>query len=386
MKLSFICHEFPPIGGGASTALDQFTHLLTERGHAIQVVTIGLGLEDQEMCEASGRIVIRLGVGRKRILSPSHWELLRSTLALRSRGCRLIQKFNPQVVIAFFAIPAGWVIRSQLAEFPQVVWLRGSDVPKFSRKRWGWLRFFQPWMFKKVLRQAPLVLANGESLRRMAWALLPNQSIIILTNGVDLKKFYPHENKTQTGCLRILVVGQLIARKRCLELLQGVAYWAKERGGVARVTFVGEGPLKGALEALSQEIKPAVEVNLVGFVSREELPDLYRAHDLLAHLSQAEGVSNVLLEAMASGLPILSTTSAVGEELANAPGIRILTLSQRVPETIGSALAELDCDRQQLIWMGQQARQAVQAFDWQQRAATFEQLLGKILGDESSSL
>ncbi|MBF0370682.1 MAG: glycosyltransferase family 4 protein [Magnetococcales bacterium] len=380
MRLAFVCHEYPPLGGGAASALERFTRVLAERGHEILVVTIGLGKMDQEERDGQGRHIVRLGVGRRTLLAPGLKTLMRSYLALRGQSGDSITRFKPDGVVAWFAFPAGHAVLPLVGRLgvPLVVSLRGSDVPGFSPGRWGRLGFMQGMLFKPAAKKADLLLANGASLTCLAEKGL-KRSVINLPNGIDGRLFYPPQRPDDLpGPLRLLFVGQLIPRKRCLELLRGVVQFG-EQGGRGELTLVGEGPLWGALEEGVGQMPPTVKVRLAGFIPREEMPGIYRQHDLLLHLSRAEGVSNVLLEGLSSGLGVVAAPEAVNgvvDGAGNAGGIQ--KLASLRPQVIGEALWRLDQDRPGLRAMQLAARQLAAGYSWEERAGRFEALMAQV--------
>lgn len=373
MRLTFLSHEFPPIGGGASTALDFFTRALAKRGHTIQILTIGVGRKTETFTDEYARQIVRMGVKRKSLLAPQSGELLRSYVALRFGAKKYVEGFAPDAINAFFAFPAG---RAALAlgrklKRPVVVSLRGSDVPGFSQKRWGLLHAIHPMLVRKVWREADLMLANGDHLVALAKRFYPSRDVINLSNGVDCASFCPEPEASSDTCLSILFVGQLIKRKRCIEMLQGIK-WAAENGLQAHVTIVGDGPLRSAIEAFSRKMPSSVDISLVGVCDRATLPAMYRKHHVLMQLSEAEGVSNVLLEAMASGLAVVAVDAAFNRR-KDTPA---LLIPNRDEETVGHILLELANNRERLRATGNACRKHAESYGWNQVAQQYEYMVG----------
>jgi glycosyltransferase involved in cell wall biosynthesis len=109
---------------------------------------------------------------------------------------------------------------------------------------------------------------------------------------------------------RVLTVGRLDAEKNPL-LLAEILRRLVDGGGDWRLTICGEGPLEGALRERLEELGVADRAELVGYLPvHGGLLDLYRSSDALLHVSLTEGLPQVLVEAFASGLPVVAT--AVG--------------------------------------------------------------------------
>jgi len=183
-------------------------------------------------------------------------------------------------------------------------------------------------------------------------------SIKVIPYGVDLKQFQPRQVRKKTSELLIfLFVGWFSQRKGVYDLLKA---WEKlDLEGKAKLLLAGG--TKKDLECWNGEFPSNVEC--VGRVSRKRIGDLYSAADVFVFPSLFEGFGLVLLEAMASGLPIVTTTNTAGPDLIEdgiegficAPGDRqALVEKMRV-------LAENDSLR---ISMGKKARKKAEEYTW----------------------
>lgn len=378
-RLTFLCHEFVPIGGGAASSLDALTKVLARRGKLIQIITIGLGRQTTEEVDPFGRHVTRFGVGRRKRLCPTTWDLVRSYVALRFESIPRIREFAPDLLVAYFAFPAG---RAALAlrkrfEIPLIVSLRGSDVPGFADARWGAARWAQTHVVRPVWKQSDLLLANGSHLVELARRFAAPPMAINLANGIDTDRYAPALVERSAAPLRILFVGQLIERKRCRDALNAVR-WLGDRGVPARLTVVGEGPRRNELEAMRSTLPQGVEVTMAGVKKRTEMPDVYREHDALVLLSSAEGVSNVFMEALASGLAVVCTRDAARDFCRNHPECAIFVDSTD-PAAVGGELLRLANDVGTRRRLQRTARSVAAAFDWEQAAVRFEHYAGQLL-------
>ncbi len=376
-RFSFLCHEYPPFGGGASSALAQFLKILVSRGHDIQVITVGPRNWTDEIRSEDNLQIVRLGGGRRSVFSPTAFEIIRAYWALRYRSKRHIRAFSPDVLVSYFAFPAGYAALAlkQKLDLPLAVSLRGSDVPGFSRERWGAFGAIQPILVRRVIEGADLVCANGGYLTELAEPYAAGRPIHNLPNGVDTAAFFPAMPRQASRALRLIFVGQLIRRKGCIELLEGLENIAK-KGRDIELTVVGEGPLRQEMETRTEGLLPAVTVKFSGYVPRNQMPDLYRRHDALVNLSYAEGVSNVLLEALASGLALIVTRNASRDIIGENDAAVIL--DSLTPEKIKSAIWRLIDNPDQLRAMQEKAGETARRFDWQETALEFEDLVREL--------
>jgi colanic acid/amylovoran biosynthesis glycosyltransferase len=124
----------------------------------------------------------------------------------------------------------------------------------------------------------------------------------VVRMSVDLERYQPRAREHHDGPLRVLFVGRLVAEKGPDLLVDAVG--ALDPGAVS-VRIVGAGPLREHLEAKVAEL--GRDVTLVGPLGQDELPDEYAAADVLVLPSAAEGLPVVLMEAMACGVPVVTT-------------------------------------------------------------------------------
>lgn len=147
-------------------------------------------------------------------------------------------------------------------------------------------------------------------------------SISIIPNGVDLNRFAPAENENEVNALRqeldlplneklFLFVGLRIPRKGVLELLKGWKEF-KDRGGKGSLVLVGRNQdEKKELEAFNREWDELVaelkDYQIIIKPSSNEVEKYFKACNVFTFLSKHEGMPNVILEAMACGLPVVTT-------------------------------------------------------------------------------
>ncbi len=141
----------------------------------------------------------------------------------------------------------------------------------------------------------------------------PPTSFTIIPNAVDTRRFEPVEDG-KLGALpeepTLLYHGRVDRRKGALVLLDAFADLARELPGL-RLAVSGIGPDTDAVSDRVSELDLGDRVELLGYASYDEVPGKYRRGDVFVSPTFAEGFSNTILEAMAAGLPIVSTR-AVG--------------------------------------------------------------------------
>jgi glycosyltransferase involved in cell wall biosynthesis len=160
-------------------------------------------------------------------------------------------------------------------------------------------------------RHADLVCPVSHELRRRLATLEPRGRYRVVPNTVDTDRFRsPDAGRRREGeTVRLLNVASLDEKKRHVDLLEAVAR-LRSRGRSVVLDVVGEGELRGMLEERVRALGLGDTVRLLGSRLPGDVAELMRAADLFVLPSRFENLPVVLLEAMASGLPVVAT--AVG--------------------------------------------------------------------------
>jgi glycosyltransferase involved in cell wall biosynthesis len=182
-------------------------------------------------------------------------------------------------------------------------------------------------------------------------------SIRVVPYGVDLTRFAPPERRAATaGRLRLLFVGTINQRKGIKYLLEAMRLL-----GSASVELTVCGRVVDDL-ALFKPFSNNVQVR--PSVSLSELQAAYRNADLFVFPSVAEGFAQVLLESLASGLPILSTTHTAAPDLIEE-GREGFVVEPRRPDLLASRIEWALAHRAELADMRLAARSRAEYFTWQ---------------------
>lgn len=299
MNLLLVNYEYPPIGGGAATATQAIASALVAQGHSTYVLTASYDNLPTEQ-EEHGVRIHRVAALRRRLDASSVTEMA-SFMASALLAVRpLIRRHRIEGVIAFFSFPCGPIAWS--SNLPYVVSLRGGDVPGTEPSLARIHALLTP-LRRQILRDARAVVANSEGLRAMSEAADP-VPVQVIPNGVDTTLFRPSTAVTHDQPIRLLFVGRFQAQKNLSWLLRQLAGQSLP---YLKLTLVGDGPLRDALQAETAALGLSDRVEWLGWQSRAQLAALYPRYDVLVNPSLYEGMPNVVLEAMACGLPVLAS-------------------------------------------------------------------------------
>jgi glycosyltransferase involved in cell wall biosynthesis len=255
--------------------------------------------------ELKGEMLPRL---REAIVTKSARE--RVSFHLRGRGGLIEAKLRatrPALIHAHFGTDGLLVLPlARALGVPLITSLRGYDV---TRSNGALLRSGRPiWMRyalgkKRLQRGGALFLAVSDALREQAIARgYPEARTVTHYNGVDLDRFRPGDARAAPGV--ILHVGRLVEKKGTKVLIEALARIAN-----AKLVVIGDGPRRGVLERQARELGD--RVRFLGELPSDEVANWMRRASVLAVPSltaadgDAEGLPNVVVEAAASGLPVV---------------------------------------------------------------------------------
>lgn len=205
------------------------------------------------------------------------------------------------IIHAQYGYPTGWaaLIAARRLGVPNLVSIQGGDG------HWvGSCCDTHRTAMERVLDEAGALLIGGESFAREVHKRLgtPLHRFTIVPGAVDTNRFTPALARPESGPLRLLYHGRVDRRKGVLDFIRALAI-IPQAGWTA--TISGIGPDLGEARSLADKLLPS-RVRFTGYADYDDVPDLYREHDLFVSPTYAEGFSNTILEAMASGLAILS--------------------------------------------------------------------------------
>lgn len=290
--------------------------------------------------------------------------------------------FDFDLIDAHYYYPDG-VAAALLARWfdrPLAITARGSDInllAQYAAPR-AWMRW--------ASRVASASIAVSSALAdRMSALGVPADRISVLRNGVDLTRFRPLPQAQARSMLgwpdapTLIAVGNLLENKG-----QHLAIQALAALPGFRLHIVGGGPQAKALAELAAQIGVTDRVRFFGSVAQDELALHYSAADALVLASSREGAPNVVLEAMACGVPVVATAVGGIPEVMSPP-ITGALLAERTADALAVAVRGLwsrGFDRDAI-------RRHAQGFGWTQttraQIAMFRRMASRSRIDDASS-
>ncbi len=298
-------------------------------------------------------------------------------LAARAAVKRSLKEGGYDLLHAHWVVPNALVGGPLSRRIPLAVGLHGSDV--FMAER----RELRPFVRRALARTTVLTGCSPELVDRVCAIGFDRERSHVIPYGVNVEEFSPDPSRRSIwrerlgipGAATVVVsVGRMVSKKGygfLLEALPGLL----ERHPDAHFVLGGAGDLLADFQERTAAWSD--RVHLPGLVLRDVLPDLYRAADVFVlpavhdRKGNVDGLPNVILEAMASGLPVVASGIS-GIPLAVTDGLNGRLVPEQEPEPLAAALSELIADRELSRKMGTASRErAERELTWDAVAARY---------------
>lgn len=355
--------------GGAETQLKNVALCLKRRGWSLSVVSMLPPKAYVDELESAGICVYNLRMRRK---VPDPRALF--------RFCGTLRRLRPQIVHSYM-FHANLLAR--IARITTSIHTLISSARNFNEG--GRLRELA-YRFTDPLADITTQVSEAAKQRYIQVGAVPPSKIVYIPNGVDTSRFQP--NPTVRKVVREslgysdeifvwLTVGRLEPQKNHRELIQAFREVVSEYPH-ARLLIVGQGPLHPVLEQQIAALGLCTHVRLLGI--RRDIPVLLNAADAFVLPSLWEGMSNALLEAAATALPIVATNISGNPEVV-LDGVSGYLVPPSEPAALKEAMCRLaDTPKEQRLEMGLAGRaHVVQNFELERVVDQWEALYRELL-------
>jgi glycosyltransferase involved in cell wall biosynthesis len=349
-KIIQVSAYYPPRLGGMQNVVREISERLAAEGEDVEVYTSTVGTKEGRIISNSNpkiHYVRGMDIAHTAIMPMLFFRLLRI----------------PKNSIIHVHAPRPYVLEvtalvAKLKKIPYIVHVHSDIQPM------GLLKFliepYKKYLSSHVLRGAALTLFVTEAQEEEFKDLYKLQRTAVLPNGVDDKFFIkrkPRSNNSKEEA-SILFVGRLNHHKNIPFIIEAVSLMQQK----VKLNIVGEGELHNQLDAMIKKLKLNDKVKLHGSKSGDELIKQYREADIFVMASKSEGFSLSLLEAMASGLPVVVTNSPGLANFVRDTGMVVNTNNVKV---FGQELDKLLSDSSLKSRLGKQSIAKAKFYQWQ---------------------
>ncbi|MBW6524648.1 glycosyltransferase family 4 protein [Sphingomonas sp. RHCKR47] len=303
MRVCFVSRRFFPAISGMSIYAINLLRQLVAAGHDVTMVSQYYGDPERARVYGGGPPPAVEGVrviGLEALGEQAGGNFERDVDAMIETIAAEHARAPFDVLHAQYGYPTGWatLLAAERLGVPCVVSIQGGDG------HWvGSCCETHRVAMERVLIYAGALLIGGKSFAQEVHDRLgtPMERFTIVPGAVDTERFTPGMRRDD-GVVRFFYHGRVDRRKGVLDLLRALPGVT----GAWRCTISGIGPDVEAAHALAAELNLSDRVTFTGYAEYDSVPERYRDHDVFVSPTYAEGFSNTILEAMASGQAVLS--------------------------------------------------------------------------------
>jgi glycosyltransferase involved in cell wall biosynthesis len=336
---------------------------LAERGHEVTVLVLTrVGPLAAEL-QAAGVPIWELGLDGVLARSAKGHVSVGHTLVLWRRWIRLVAELRrrrPDVVHAFLfwsyvlVLPAAMAAGVKL----RVSGRRNMGTEKSAHRLY-------PSLERVADACSHVAVANAEAIGDIVRGTMPKRKVRVIPNGVDL---WPAALHVERQPARGVMIANLISYKGHEDLLRALSLLSNPPA----MDLYGEGPEREPLERLTRDLDLESAIRFRGRVP--EAASHYREAQFAVLASHEEGMPNAVLEAMATGLPVVATAVGGVPEIVDHGRTGIL-VSPRCPQELAAGIAQLAKDPPLRTRMGNAGRDLVaKRYSWEQCVTMHEAL------------
>ena len=353
LRILHIYKDYFPVLGGIENHVKVLAEAQAARGHDVTVL----------VANPERRTVIETANG-VRVVKAGRWATIASTpisLAL----FRYVARLKADIAHLHFPHPPGEVANLLFGRTRHTVITYHSDIIRQRTLR----ILYRPLLWQVLQRADRLIATSATYITSSPYLSRFREKCVVVPLGADLERFerveparvealrqrfLPSSANQQT----LLFVGRLRYYKGINDLLHALSAIP-----AARLLIVGDGPMRASWEQLTREINLSERVTFAGQVDDADLPACYKLGDIfvLPANARAEAFGTVIVEAMASGLPVISTEVGSGTSWVNLHGVTGLIVPPHDPTALAQALNTLLSDPAKCAEMGHAAHQRAHA-------------------------
>lgn len=391
MKIAFCIENFKPARGGAERYVYDLSHLLCERGHKVHIYTLS-GVASPE----DNLFIHKIRVPRRPKFIRTICFATRSRQRVKEQPFDVIHSFGRSWGMDVFQPLGGSQMASLVGNIRSIPSIFGKLLKGlsylFSLRRF--IYFLVEWV---QMREARTVIAISAVVTKdlIHYNHLRPDKVRIVRNGVDLEEFnvrnraaYREETRRELQLnehdILMLFVAHNFRLKGLLPLILALAYLKRVNPEIPfKLAILGEERIKRKalwFEKFARKTRVKEYITFIG--AKEHTPPYYAAADICVHPSFYDPSALVVMEAMASGLPVITTTyCGTSEIIEDGKEGYVVGNPNNISELADRILRLKDDDRRN--FMGGQARRRAEEFSYARNMREILEIYNEYLGTRS---
>jgi len=363
MKIIQVVAYYPPHIGGMENCVKEISNRLAGKGHEVEIFTSDIGCKKHRQSPTDNPNIHYL----------RSWEFAHTAI-IPSLFFKLLTIPKDSIIhvhVAQVMIPEIVFLISKIRRIPYIAHIHADVGP--SGKLGFLLPFYKKMFLQRVLNSAvKIVVPTRDYVNLISKKYsIPKIKIYKIPNGVDLKYFRSVSTEVHNP-VRLLFVGRLSKPKNIPLLIKSFKLVTCNNQRNAELHIVGEGEEKNKISNIIKKEGLEKEILLHGALLGEDLYDIYSYSDIFILTSECESFGLVLIEAMASGLPVVVSdiTSVKNIVKNNVTGL----LAKLTPEDFAQAVVKLLDNPQLRKKLIKNGREEAKNYDWNKIVQKFEHI------------
>jgi uncharacterized protein (TIRG00374 family) len=317
----------------------------------------------------------KLPIGDKqgKLHSQSEKDLLIYSWKAYFYAKKLIRKNSYDLTHSFFTVPCGFISWRLFKKYdiPYIISLRGADVPKYAERFAFIYKILTP-LIKKIWKDSQKVVSNSQGLKELALESNPKQLIDIIYNGIDVERFKPNASLKNSNYFIITPGASRITSRKGLKYLIEAVHKLSVKYPQIRLKIMGDGDEeKIKLEKMIKDFDIQDKVDFLGRIPQEKTFSYYQKADVFVLPSLNEGMSNAMLEALSTSLPIIATDTGGSKELIKE-GENGYIVKMKDSQDIAEKIEKLINNSELREKMGENSRKKALELSWKNVAENYK--------------
>jgi glycosyltransferase involved in cell wall biosynthesis len=368
MKIVHVVAYYPPHVGGMENCVREISEGIAEKGNQVEVFTSDIGCKKDKLASTNNLKIHYL----------KSWEIAHTTIS-PSLFFKLLKISRDSVIhlhVAQVIIPEIVFLVSKIKKIPYIAHVHADVEP--SGKMGFLLPFYKKVFLQRVLNSASKVIvptAGYIGLISKKYAI-PETKIDEIPYGVNPHYFKSISNKMHDP-IRLLFVGRFAKQKNVPLLLNAFKLIIEKKQWNIELNIVGDGEEKNKIIAQIKEDKLEEKVVLHGALRGEKLYEIYSNSDIFILSSVFESFGIVLIEAMASGLPIIASDILAVRDVIE--GGKTGLLAKTTPRDFAEAIEKLLNNSPLREELGKNALEKANEYTWARTVQKFENVYSEVM-------
>lgn len=322
MKILFLTHEFPPVGGGAGKIIKNLAIQYVSKGHEVHILTSRYKKFSNDFSIDNIFFHYIWGSRKSELDNNIILTFLSFLFFGVIKGYKIVKTFNIDIIHSSMSIPGGFtgVILNKMLNKPHILSLHGSDVPYHSSSKI--MILIKPLIKYILLNTDKIILVSHELLKTLDRTINRNRiKTEIIYAGVNLPD-NPNSkdiNTQKVNIIKCISLGRLVELKGYQDVIMAVNKIKEDSPFKLEYKIIGDGPYKNNLIKLVKRLNLVDCVKFLGLINNQEKKSkfLYNS-DIFIGTSHTEAMGLVFIEALAHGLPVIGSDVGGIPEVINS--------------------------------------------------------------------